>query len=97
MTGIGREAAKRAQRAEFHGLAKILESARLSSASSRAMMWSIISTPRIEPIRQGVHLPQLSMAQNSMANRACCAMSTVSSNTTTPPWPIRPSRAAKAS
>ena len=31
----------------------------------------MISTPRVEPMRQGVHLPQLSMAQNSMAKRAC--------------------------
>ena len=29
------------------------------------------STPRVEPILHGVHLPQDSMAQNSMANRAC--------------------------
>ena len=42
-------------------------------------------------MRQGVHLPQDSAAQNSMAKRACRAMSTVSSNTTTPPWPISPS------
>ncbi len=40
------------------------------------------------PMRQGVHLPQDSMAQNSIAKRACCAISAVSSNTTMPPWPI---------
>ena len=57
----------------------------------------MVSTPRVEPIRHGVHLPQDSMAQNSIAKRACFAMSTLSSNTTMPPWPIRPSRAAKAS
>ena len=39
----------------------------------------------VVPTRQGVHLPHDSMAQNSMAKRACCAMSTVSSNTTMPP------------
>ncbi len=61
------------------------------------MMRSMVSTPRVEPIRHGVHLPQDSIAQNSIANRACFAMSTVSSNTTTPPWPISPSRAANAS
>ena len=33
-------------------------------------MRSMTSLPRIEPMRQGVHLPQLSMAQNSIANRA---------------------------
>ena len=30
----------------------------------------MISTPRTEPIRHGVHLPQLSAAQNSIAKRA---------------------------
>ena len=34
------------------------------------MIRSITSTPRVEPIRQGVHLPQLSAAQNSIAKRA---------------------------
>lgn len=28
---------------------------------------SITSTPRVEPMRQGVHLPQDSIAQNSIA------------------------------
>src|SRR3982074_2511181 len=56
------------------------------------ILWRL-STPRVEPIRQGVHLPQDSMAQNSIAKRACLDISTLSSNTTTPPWPIRPSRA----
>ena len=51
------------------------------------MIRSITSTPRVEPMRQGVHLPQHSIAQNSMAKRACFARSTVSSNTTMPPWP----------
>ena len=64
---------------------------------SPRMILSMVSTPRVEPIRQGVHLPQDSIAQNSIAKRACFAMSTLSSNTTMPPWPISPSRAAKAS
>ena len=34
--------------------------------SSPARILSMVSTPRVEPMRQGVHLPQLSMAQNSM-------------------------------
>ena len=90
---IGREAAQRAERAELHRVAEILEQREVRRAiAGRAMMSSMVSTPRVEPMRQGVHLPQDSMAQNSMAKRACCAMSTVSSNTTTPPWPIRPSR-----
>ena len=50
-------------------------------------MWSMTSTPRVEPMRHGVHLPHDSMAQNSIAKRASCAMSAVSSCTTTPPWP----------
>src|SRR5690606_6223309 len=49
---------------------------------------SMTSTPRTAPIRHGVHLPQDSIAQNSIAKRACWPMSTVSSNTTIPPRPI---------
>ncbi|CLP81510.1 Uncharacterised protein [Mycobacterium tuberculosis] len=67
---------------------------------SGSMPWAIlsaVSTPRVEPMRQGVHLPQLSMAQNSIANRACFSMSAESSKTVMPAWPIRPSLAAKAS
>src|SRR3546814_6505680 len=48
--------------------------------SRAATIRSMISTPRVDPIRHGVHLPQLSTAQNSMAKRAICAMSTLSSN-----------------
>ena len=96
--GIGRKAAQRAERAEFHASGKDPRAARYwPRPFAPPMMRSITSTPRVEPIRQGVHLPQTSMAQNSIAKRAICAMSTVSSNTTSPPWPIRPSRAAKAS
>ena len=58
------------------------------------MILSTVSTPRVEPIRQGVHLPQLSLAQNSMAKRAWRAMSTLSSKTTIPPWPSIPPAAA---
>ena len=36
-------------------------------AGGKVMMRSITSTPRVEPMRQGVHLPQLSIAQNSIA------------------------------
>jgi hypothetical protein len=61
-----------------------------------ASMRSMTSTPRVAPIRQGVHLPQLSIAQNSIANRAILAMSTVSSKTTRPPWPMSPSSAEKS-
>ena len=71
--------------------------ARLASRRWPAMILSKVSTPRVEPIRQGVHLPQLSWAQNSMAKRAMWAMSTVSSNTTMPPWPMSASLAANAS
>ena len=61
------------------------------------MIRSITSTPRTEPTRHGVHLPHDSSAQNSMANLACAAMSTVSSNTTMPPWPTMAPAAANAS
>ncbi len=37
-----------------------------ASTSWPLRILSIVSTPRVEPMRQGVHLPQLSMAQNSM-------------------------------
>ena len=53
-----------------------------SSRRSPAMILSISSTPRVLPMRHGVHLPQDSMAQNSIAKRAMPSMSTVSSNTT---------------
>ena len=72
-------------------------STRFSSRSSPAMIWSITSTPRTEPTRHGVHLPHDSSAQNSIANRACWAMSTVSSKTTMPPWPTIAPAAANAS
>ena len=54
---------------------------------NQSFQGSMTSTPRTEPIRQGLHLPQDSMAQNSIANRACSAMLALSSNTTMPPWP----------
>src|SRR5712671_231865 len=66
--------------------------AMFSATRSPARILSMVSTPRVEPIRHGVHLPQDSMAQNSIAKRACLDISTLSSNTTMPPWPIRPSR-----
>jgi len=43
---------------------------RISTFASRscpAMMRSTVSTPRVEPMRQGVHLPHDSSAQNSIA------------------------------
>ena len=55
------------------------------------------STPRTDPIRHGVHLPQDSLAQNSIAKRAMSAASMVSSKTTMPPWPIIAPASAKAS
>ena len=62
--------------------------------SRPAMILSTVSTPRVDPIRHGVHLPQLSLAQNSIAKRAWRAMSTLSSKTTIPPWPSIPPAAA---
>ncbi len=61
--------------------------ARFRSRSSPAMMRSMTSTPRTEPMRQGVHLPQDSSAQKAIAWRAIFAMSTLSSKATMPPWP----------
>jgi len=59
----------------------------LAATFSPARILSMVSTPRIEPMRQGVHLPQLSTrARNSIAKRAIHDISTVSSNTTSPPW-----------
>ena len=62
-----------------------------------ATILSTVSAPRVEPTRQGVHLPQLSLAQKWKAKRAWRAMSTVSSNTTMPPWPSIPPAASIAS
>ena len=74
---IRREAAERAERTELHRIAEIFAArSRFSARRSPAMIRSMISTPRVEPIRHGVHLPQDSTAQNSIANRACRAMST---------------------
>ena len=56
-----------------------------ASRFSLATIRSTTSTARVEPIRQGVHLPHDSMAQNSSAYRAIAAMSTVSSKATMPP------------
>src|SRR4029079_5745021 len=72
-------------------------SSRFSVRSVPAMILSITSTPRVEPMRQGVHLPQLSIAQNSIAKRACWARSTASWKTPTPPCPSTPPRSAKDS
>src|SRR3569833_1329853 len=46
---------------------KCSNSARFRSLSMPDMILSITSTPRVEPMRQGVHFPQDSTAQNSMA------------------------------
>jgi hypothetical protein len=61
------------------------------------MILSMVSRPRTAPTRHGVHLPHDSSAQNSIANRAIRAMSTVSSNTTMPPWPTIAPAAANSS
>ncbi|MNR68643.1 hypothetical protein D3C85_1933210 [compost metagenome] len=42
-------------------------SATCFTGCSPAMIRSMTSTPRVEPMRHGVHLPQDSIAQNSMA------------------------------
>ena len=57
------------------------KSCRSATCLSRCSLWRIFamtSAPRTEPIRQGVHFPQDSMAQNSAAYCAMCAMLTVS-------------------
>src|SRR5208282_1079316 len=97
ITGYGVKPPSAHSDPNFKVLQRSSSSAVLAARFSLRMIRSITSMPRVEPTRHGVHLPQDSMAQNSMAKRACFAISTVSSNTTMPPWPIRPSRAAKAS
>src|SRR5690606_27406453 len=77
------------RRARIERLVEIAGSARSGRRDRTA--------PRVEPIRHGVHFPQLSTAQNSMAKRAMCAMSTVSSNTVIPAWPSSAPAAANAS
>ena len=72
-------------------------STRLAATSCPAMIRSIVSTPRVEPTRHGVHLPHDSIEQNSIAKRAIRAMSTVSSKTTMPPCPSIAPDSASAS
>ena len=72
-------------------------STRLAATSRPAMIRSMVSTPRVEPTRHGVHLPHDSIEQNSIAKRAILAMSTVSSKTTMPPWPSIAPDSASAS
>src|SRR5579862_726418 len=96
ITGYGVKPPKAQSDPNFKVLHRSSSSARLDPTRSPFRIRSITSTPRVEPMRQGVHLPQDSMAQNSIAKRACRAMSTVSSKITTPPWPISPSFCAKA-
>lgn len=50
-------------------------------------MRAIVSTPRVDPIRHGVHLPHDSIAQNFIAYSARSARFDVSSCSTMPPWP----------
>ena len=64
-----------------------VSTARFFSRACPSISFCTVSTPRVEPMRQGVHLPQLSATQNSKANLAIFAMSVLSSNTTMPPWP----------
>src|SRR5690606_5119232 len=72
-------------------------STRFFSRSWPGRMRSIVSTPRTAPTRHGVHLPHDSSAQKENAKRAISAMSTVSSKTTTPPWPSIAPASANAS
>ncbi len=68
-------------------LAQVVEQHQVGRDVLPAMIRSMVSTPRVDPTRQGVHLPHDSTEQNSIAKRAILAMSTVSSKTTMPPWP----------
>ncbi len=94
---IRRETAQRTKRTELHGVAEILQQhlvlLRLDAAGD--LVDRLDAACRTDAA--GVHLPQLSTAQNSMAKRACFSISAVSSKTTTPAWPIRPPAAVKAS
>ena len=90
------EAAHGAQRPLGHDLAQVVEQLEVAlDVAAGDDRGRCVSTPRTAPIRQGVHLPHDSTAQNSKAKRAIRAMSTVSSKTTTPPWPSIASVSAK--
>src|SRR6478736_8724640 len=97
ITGYGVKPPSAHSEPNFMVLHKSSSTVMFLARSSSAMILSTSSTPRADPMRQGVHLPQDSIAQNSMAKRAWRPMFTVSSNTTMPPWPISPSAAVKAS
>ena len=55
---------------------------------SLAIMRSSVSSIRLVPSRQGVHLPQLSFWVKCMKNRATSTMQVSSSMTTSPPEPM---------
>ena len=67
-TGNGVMPPRPHKRSVQHRLAQVFEQLQiLVRGSTPARMRSITSTPRVEPMRHGVHLPQDSMAQNSIA------------------------------
>jgi hypothetical protein len=62
--------AARAEGLDVVGGAQLGDRAKFASTFLPAIIWSRVSTPRVLPKRHGVHLPQLSTAQNSIAKRA---------------------------
>jgi hypothetical protein len=82
--GIGGEPAKGAQRPELHGVAKVFEHEKvLGYVLSGRDLVDELDTPRRADAAGRALAARLD--GNSMAKRACFAISTVSSNTTTPP------------
>ncbi len=61
---VGGEAAEGAEGAVLHRVAEVGEEG--EGGGVAVAMRSMVSTPRTAPMRQGVHLPQDSVAQNSM-------------------------------
>ena len=82
---IWRESAESTERTEFHGVAKIFQHSDVRRASlARPDLVNGFDAARQADTTWRAFAAGL-MAQNSIANRACFAMSTVSSKTTMPP------------
>jgi len=65
--GVGRQAPQRAQRAVSQGFTQVAQDGLLLGRVFAGDQPVDDFHPRVEPMRQGVHLPQDSMAQNSIA------------------------------
>src|SRR5208337_1543512 len=94
--GVRNEAAERAERTEFHRLAKLIDEREIRGGVDPGpdFVQRLHPTNRADPAGRAL---AAAFERTELENRACSQRSTVSSNTTTPPWPMRPPRSANAS